>query len=171
VLSAWGGIRPLVSDPNKGDTQSLARNHIVHVSKSNLVTIAGGKWTTYRSMAQETIDAAIKGLIDFLPIKIYCIYITYNCFTAVPELKPTKPECQTDGLQLEGAHGWTPTMYIRLVQDFGLECEVAQHLATSYGDRAFAVAKLANLTGKRWPVIGNKIHPEFPYIDAEVIKH
>lgn len=90
--------------------------------------------------------------------------------TAVPELKPTKPECQTDGLQLEGAHGWTPTMYIRLVQDFGLECEVAQHLATSYGDRAFAVAKLANLTGKRWPVIGNKIHPEFPYIDAEVIK-
>lgn len=54
-----------MSDPNKGDTQSLARNHIVHVSKSNLVTIAGGKWTTYRSMAQETIDAAIKGLIDF----------------------------------------------------------------------------------------------------------
>jgi len=90
-------------------------------------------------------------------------------FAAVPELKPTKPECQTDGLQLEGSHGWTPTMYIRLVQDFGLECEVAQHLATSYGDRAFAVAKLANLTGKRWPVIGNKIHPEFPYIDAEVL--
>lgn len=59
-------------------------------------------------------------------------------------------------------------MYIRLVQDFGLECEVARHLASSYGDRAFAVAKLATLTGKRWPVIGNKIHPEFPYIDAEV---
>jgi len=65
VLSAWGGIRPLVSDPNKGDTQSLARNHIVHVSKSNLVTIAGGKWTTYRAMAQETIDAAIQGLYNF----------------------------------------------------------------------------------------------------------
>lgn len=39
-------------------------------------------------------------------------------------------------------------MYIRLVQDFGLECEVAQHLAKSYGDRAFAVAKMASLTGK-----------------------
>ena len=59
-------------------------------------------------------------------------------------------------------------MYIRLVQDFGLECEVAQHLAKSYGDRAFAVAKMASLTGKRWPIIGKKIHPEFPYIDAEV---
>lgn len=60
VLSAWSGIRPLVSDPNKGDTQSLARNHIVHVSPSNLITIAGGKWTTYRAMAEHTIDAAIK---------------------------------------------------------------------------------------------------------------
>lgn len=62
VLSAWSGIRPLVSDPNKGDTQSLARNHIVHVSDAGLVTIAGGKWTTYRAMAMHTIDAAIKGL-------------------------------------------------------------------------------------------------------------
>ncbi|KAG8267406.1 glycerol-3-phosphate dehydrogenase [Homalodisca vitripennis] len=60
VLSAWSGIRPLVSDPNKEDTQSLARNHIVHVSDSNLVTIAGGKWTTYRAMAAEAVDAAIK---------------------------------------------------------------------------------------------------------------
>lgn len=94
--------------------------------------------------------------------------LNLNACVAIPELNPTKPDCQTDGLQLEGSHGWTPTMYIRLVQDFGLECEVAQHLATSYGDRAFAVAKLANLTGKRWPVIGNKIHPDFPYIDAEV---
>lgn len=83
-------------------------------------------------------------------------------------LKPEKPECQTTTVKIEGAHGWTPTMYIRLVQDFGLEVEVAQHLAKSYGDRAFAVAKLATLTGKRWPIIGNRIHPEFPYIDAEI---
>lgn len=60
MLSAWSGIRPLVSDPNKPDTQSLARNHIVHVSPAGLVTIAGGKWTTYRAMAAETIDAAIE---------------------------------------------------------------------------------------------------------------
>lgn len=62
VLSAWSGIRPLIKDPNKPDTQSLARNHIVHISKSRLVTIAGGKWTTYRSMAADTIDAAIEGI-------------------------------------------------------------------------------------------------------------
>lgn len=145
VLSAWCGIRPLVSDPNKEDTQSLARNHIVHVSKSKLVTIAGGKWTTYRAMAEHTMDAAINAC----------------------DLKPLRP-CVTDKIQIEGSHGWTPTMYIRLVQDFGLETEVAQHLAQAYGDRAYPVAKLAALTGKRWPIIGKRIHPEFPYIDAEI---
>lgn len=72
VLSAWSGIRPLVSDPNKEDTQSLARNHIVHVSTSGLVTIAGGKWTTYRAMASETIDAAIKcNVLINMDVKVY----------------------------------------------------------------------------------------------------
>ena len=59
-------------------------------------------------------------------------------------------------------------MFIRLVQDYGIEPEVANHLANSYGDRAFAVAKLAEFTGKRWPVVGNRLHTEFPYIEAEV---
>lgn len=84
-------------------------------------------------------------------------------------MKPTVSyQCQTDGFRVEGAQGWTPTMYIRLVQDFGLDCEVARHLSNAYGDRAFAVSKMATLTGKRWPIIGRKLHPEFPYIDAEV---
>ncbi len=43
VLAAWSGIRPLVMDPNKTDTQSIARNHIIEVSQNDLVTIAGGK--------------------------------------------------------------------------------------------------------------------------------
>lgn len=146
VLSAWSGIRPLVSDPNKGDTQSIARNHIVHVSDSNLVTLAGGKWTTFRSMAADCIDAAIKAC------------------NLHPEYKKSQSMC----VSLEGSENWTPTMYIRLVQDFGLESEVAKHMANAYGDRAFAVAKLASVTGKRYPIIGKRIHPEFPYIDAEI---
>lgn len=40
-MSAWSGLRPLVRDPNKKDTKSLARNHIIEVSASNLITIAG----------------------------------------------------------------------------------------------------------------------------------
>ena len=41
VLSAWSGIRPLVTNPNATDTQSLARNHIIEVSATNMITIAG----------------------------------------------------------------------------------------------------------------------------------
>ncbi|XP_052234554.1 glycerol-3-phosphate dehydrogenase, mitochondrial-like isoform X3 [Dreissena polymorpha] len=146
VLSAWCGIRPLVSDPNKSDTQSIARNHIIEVSQDKLITIAGGKWTTYRHMAEETVDRAVK-----------------EC-----GLKPASG-CRTKGLLLDGAHGWSPTMFIRLVQDFGLEKEVAQHLASTYGDKAFKVAKMAKLTGKRWPVVGKRLHEEYPYLEAEVI--
>ena len=46
--------------------------------------------------------------------------------------------------------------------------QVAEHLSASYGDRAFKVARLAQLTGKRWPVVGKKLHDDYPYIEAEV---
>ncbi|XP_035533678.1 glycerol-3-phosphate dehydrogenase, mitochondrial [Morone saxatilis] len=145
VLAAWSGIRPLVTDPNSKDTQSICRNHIVSISDTGLVTIAGGKWTTYRSMAEETLDAAVKA---------------HNL---------SSEPCKTVGLMLEGAKGWTPTLYIRLVQDYGLENEVAQHLASTYGSKAFDVAKMAQVTGQRWPIVGKRLVSEFPYIEAEVL--
>ncbi|KAG8432341.1 hypothetical protein GDO86_016835 [Hymenochirus boettgeri] len=144
VLAAWSGIRPLVTNPNSADTQSISRNHVVDVAESGLVTIAGGKWTTYRSMAEDTLDAAIKA----------------HSLKAGP--------CKTVGLFLEGGKDWAPTLYIRLVQDYGMESEVAQHLAATYGDKAFEVAKLAKVTGKRWPIVGKRLVSEFPYIEAEV---
>ena len=49
-----------------------------------------------------------------------------------------------------------------------LPLQVAQHLVSSYGDKAPEVAKLAALTGKRWPLVGKKLVEEFPYIEAEV---
>lgn len=64
--------------------------------------VSGGKWTTYRSMAEETVDRAVQ-----------------ECC-----LQPTG-SCVTKGLLLEGAHGWSPTMFIRLVQDYGLENAVS----------------------------------------------
>jgi glycerol-3-phosphate dehydrogenase len=48
VLAAWKGIRPLVKDPNKKNTESLSRNHVIEVMDSKLVVITGGKLTTYR---------------------------------------------------------------------------------------------------------------------------
>ena len=75
VLSAWAGIRPLVKDPNKANTESLARNHIVHTSPSKLLTVSGGKWTTYRSMATDTVDEAVKvfGVSDVCLLKIFLL--------------------------------------------------------------------------------------------------
>jgi len=76
------------------------------LSWSGVVCVArctGGKWTTYRLMAEETVDKCIK----------------------VCKLKAGKSA--TKGLLLEGAHDWTPTMFIRLIQDFGLDHKVTFH--------------------------------------------
>src|SRR5579871_2718034 len=60
VLAAWSGIRPLVRDPKAKRTEGLVRNHLITTSDSGLLTCAGGKWTTYRQMAEECVDAAIE---------------------------------------------------------------------------------------------------------------
>ena len=59
VLSVWAGIRPLVkAGGTGGSTAALSRDHSIHVSRSGLLTIAGGKWTTYRKMAEDCVDHA-----------------------------------------------------------------------------------------------------------------
>jgi glycerol-3-phosphate dehydrogenase len=59
ILSAFAGIRPLAGSPDGGgQTASLSRDHTVHISRSGLLTLAGGKWTTYRKMAEDAIDHA-----------------------------------------------------------------------------------------------------------------
>lgn len=67
VRSAFAGLRPLVGNPDEeGGTAALSRDHTLHISSSGLVTITGGKWTTYRRMAEDTIDqaATLAGLPD-----------------------------------------------------------------------------------------------------------
>ncbi|KAE8220174.1 hypothetical protein CF319_g6263 [Tilletia indica] len=145
VLSAWSGLRPLVKDPDAKDTQSLVRNHMINVSESGLLTIAGGKWTTYREMAEQTVDRAVK---------------EYN-------LQPLRG-CVTKTTRLLGSHGWTKTMYVKLLQRFGLETEIARHLASTYGDRAWSVCSMAEPTGERWPIHGRRLDSQYPYIEAEV---
>jgi glycerol-3-phosphate dehydrogenase len=65
VLSVFTGIRPLVHANAGQNTSSLSRDHTILVSASGLITIAGGKWTTYRRMAQDVIDKAI--VVGHLP--------------------------------------------------------------------------------------------------------
>ncbi|KAI8830277.1 FAD dependent oxidoreductase-domain-containing protein [Chytriomyces cf. hyalinus JEL632] len=146
VLAAWSGIRPLVRDPAAKNTAALVRNHMINVSESGLLTIAGGKWTTYRAMAQETIDKAVE----------------------VFDLGEKAGPCISERTILVGTAGWTPNMFIKLIQNFGIETEVAEHLADSYGGHAWAVASMAHMTGLRWPIHGKKLSPQYPYIEAEV---
>ncbi|PAP75363.1 glycerol-3-phosphate dehydrogenase/oxidase [Rubrivirga marina] len=60
VLSTFAGLRPLVSEGGGKRTASISRDHWLTVSDSGLVTIAGGKWTTYRKMGEDAVDAAAK---------------------------------------------------------------------------------------------------------------
>lgn len=61
VLSVFAGLRPLAApDKNTNSTKEISRDHKLMVSRSGLVTITGGKWTTYRKMAEETVDTASK---------------------------------------------------------------------------------------------------------------
>lgn len=58
VLSVFAGLRPLVKAGDGGNTAALSRDHTIVVAESGLITITGGKWTTYRKMAEDVIDQA-----------------------------------------------------------------------------------------------------------------
>lgn len=80
VKSIFVGLRPLVKEDEENNTAAISREHSIIISRSGLVTIAGGKWTTYRKMAEEVLNSAI----------------------IVGDLVP-KP-CLTENLQLFGFH-------------------------------------------------------------------
>ncbi len=68
VLSLFAGLRPLVSHGTGGSTSAISRDHTIYISRSGLVTITGGKWTTCRKMAEDTIDqAALVAHLDEKP--------------------------------------------------------------------------------------------------------
>ncbi len=125
VLSAFAGLRPLVKVGDAKSTAALSRDHTILISNSGLLTIAGGKWTTYRKMAEDAVDQAqtMAGLDE-------------------------RP-CKTVHLQI---HGWTK----RAIDSPNLSV---------YGADAQAVQDLATAE----PALAEKLHPELPYIKAEVI--
>jgi glycerol-3-phosphate dehydrogenase len=68
VLSVFAGLRPLVRAGEGRATKALSRDHTIHITPSGLITIAGGKWTTYRKMAEDAIDqAASLGGLEMRP--------------------------------------------------------------------------------------------------------
>ena len=113
VIGGFAGARPLLSAGDSPDTKKLARDHEVELdSQSNLVSILGGKWTTYRAMAQDTIDVVQKSLRG----------------------NPTP--CSTLSHPLVGSDGYSSNYWRKLITNFGVPEPSARHLAEKYGTRA-----------------------------------
>jgi glycerol-3-phosphate dehydrogenase len=125
IRSIFTGLRPLVKSSNTGNTSILSRDHTIVVSGGGLVTITGGKWTTYRKMAKDAVDnAAFVGKLDI-------------------------KSCITDKLKI---HGWqTGTAEDDPLHDYGSDAEHIYNLA------------------KTDPVLAEKLHPDFPFIKAEIL--
>lgn len=82
ILSVFAGLRPLAApQKNTSSTKEISREHKLMVSQSGLITITGGKWTTYRKMAEETVDKAVEqGKFNSVPCITKNIFI-HGCTT------------------------------------------------------------------------------------------
>ena len=111
ISATFSGLRPLVSDPHAGGTASLSRDHVI-LTENGLTSLTGGKWTTWRRMAEDCMDAVI----------------AESGLSAGP--------CRTQDLRLAGARGEKAATETALAQ---LPEDIADHLWQAYGDRAAQV--------------------------------
>jgi glycerol-3-phosphate dehydrogenase len=120
IVGGMVGVRPLVSSSETKSTKKIARNHEVELdSQSGLISIMGGKWTTYRAMAQDTIDAVQK-----------CLGVSLS-------------QCQTLRHRLVGSEGYSTDYWRALTKLYGVTESTARHLAGKFGTRASDVMDLA----------------------------
>ena len=140
VTAVWSGLRPLIRAPEAASTAQLVREHLVQVSPAGLLSVAGGKWTSYRRMAEEAVDRAVA---EF----------------GFGQARP----CRTRHLRLAGAEQFDPAGERVLVETGGFAPDVACHLHHAFGDQAARVAALAGAG------LGARLHPAHPFIEAEVV--
>ncbi len=106
VRSQWVGLRPLVRpDREEGAaTRSISREHTVQVSPSGLVTVTGGKWTTYRAMAEDVLtQCAASGLLDPVATRSKEGVTANLQLVGTPATRPSADLSRAPGLHLYGA--------------------------------------------------------------------
>ncbi|MDZ7820157.1 MAG: FAD-dependent oxidoreductase [Aliarcobacter sp.] len=140
ILSSWSGIRPLIKTNNKNSTQEIVREHLITNSKNGLISIAGGKWTTYRKMAED--------LMDFLIDKKY--------------LNKKEP-CITKNFKLVGNEEKNKDLE-KLISFYPISKNTKESLITLYGTNATKILSLANELGNF-----ELINENLPYLKAEII--
>ena len=142
VISVYAGIRPLVAPTEASSTTKISREHVVDHPLEGLISVAGGKYTTYRIMARDAIDAAASDLLRIVP------------------------ESCTEEIALLGADGYSALLnrVNALAVANSLSRETITHLLSRYGsifEEVLAPAKLdASLL--------ERIDPSLPYLRAEV---
>ncbi len=143
IISSYAGYRPLVSSrTSKHSTAKLSRTHAVLESSSGLVTIVGGKLTTYRRMAQDTVDV-------------------------LNRRDGTRPLHPTQSLPLQGSAAW-PTVKRDIASKgaaLGLSPQTIEHLGKSHGANAFQVLDLVASDAS----LAALLIDDLPYIRAEVV--
>ena len=140
IQAGFGGIRPLIVS-SRADTKTLLRDHEVeHDPTSGLLSLLGGKWTTYRLMAQDAIDRA-------------------------GELLNKSAPGSTEMHYLIGGENYRFEDWQTLQTQYKLPADVCQHLMKTYGNRAERVAKLTQENS----VLAEKFTDSQPFLKAEVV--
>ncbi|MFD3684430.1 glycerol-3-phosphate dehydrogenase/oxidase [Nocardiopsis sp. NPDC058631] len=142
VEGVYAGLRPLLSGESE-ETSKLSREHTVAHPVPGLVLIAGGKYTTYRVMAKDAVDAVAHGLGSSIPSSV------------------------TDRLPLVGADGYAAlyNQRHRLARDSGLHVSRVTHLLRRYGSTVY---DLLDLVRKR-PDLGRPLAAADDYLRAEIV--
>ena len=142
IVSGFAGARPLVASGDNVDTKTLARDDVIEVDPaSGLISIMGGKWTTHRAMAEDTIHRVQQAL-------------------GAP-----KTDSRTRNYVLYGGHGFTDDFWRQLCRQFPISEKTARHLAGKFGTAAVEVLAL----GEGSPALMELILEGGSAIRAEVI--
>ncbi|MBK5217492.1 MAG: glycerol-3-phosphate dehydrogenase/oxidase, partial [Propionibacteriales bacterium] len=146
VQGAYAGLRPLLEGEDEATSQ-LSREHAVSTGVKGLVVIAGGKYTTYRIMAKDAIDAAVHGLSGQLDRKV--------------------PESCTEDVPLLGADGYEAVWNQRqmLSKSSGLNSGRIEHLLHRYGS---LVTEILDVIAER-PDLGAALEGADDYLRAEIV--
>jgi glycerol-3-phosphate dehydrogenase len=149
VITSWAGLRPLISDPHAKNTTDISRQEEVIESEDGLISIAGGKLTTYRLMAENGIDLAEKRLFERGEI--------------ASRHRSTTDRTQISGGDLDRAA--LVALAQRLAIEEEIPVETARHLVFSYGSGSDRLLELMNEDENlRRPLV-----PGLPHIAAEAV--
>lgn len=141
ISAGFGGLRPLIAAEDRENTKALLRDHEVEYDQnSHLISLLGGKWTSYRLMAQDTID----GLSEHI-------------------LKNDTP-CSTDSHKLYGAQQSHAAAVKKQLATKDIAADIQQHLYHQYGDQVFHFLDFVTHNN-----LGlEKLHPTYAFLKAEV---